>query len=81
MTWIGDIPFKELGMDEDKMNLLTELAKDNDYWRKAFSFVDQVRDREYSSLSDKQQDWLSNIVASLGVELNKIEGRFASNGN
>lgn len=71
MTWLGNIPFKELGMTEQLMDLLKELAEDSDYWRGASSFVRQVADRKLSSLSDNQRDWLSNIIASLAVELNR----------
>jgi len=71
VTWLGNTPFEELGMTEQLVVLLKELAEDSDYWRKASSFFHQVMGRKLSSLSSAQQDWLSSIVASLEVELNR----------
>ncbi len=72
--WVGATPFKEIGMNEEKMGLLKELAGDNDYWSSASRFIEQVSSRKLSSLTDRQRDWLSNIEASLSDELNKREG-------
>ena len=71
MTWIGEVPFTDLGMTQERIDLLDELAGTNDYWKSARSFLKGVEHREASSLSEKQQDWIENIVASLGVELNR----------
>ncbi len=71
MNWVGDTPFKELGMDEDKLLLLKEFAEDSEYWKKASSFIHQIVGVKLSSLSDKQKNWLSDIVATLSVELNR----------
>ena len=71
MSWVGDIPFKEIGMNEDKMQLLGELAEDNNYWRNALKFVKQVSSRKLYTLSNSQRGWLFDIDATLGVELNK----------
>ncbi len=73
MTWIGkkDVPFKDLGMTTELHDLMVELASDNDYWKSALSFMSSVTNREYSSLSDKQQDWLCSMATSLRIEMDK----------
>lgn len=74
-TWHGDTPFKDRGMDADKMELLKELIEDNAYWQAANRFMEQVSTRKFSSLTVKQQDWLDDIVAQLADELNKKTGK------
>ena len=71
MTWIGSIPFEELSMTENMIILLEELAEDSEYWRSASSFIHQVKDRELSTLSDSQRDWIGGIMATLTVELDR----------
>jgi len=75
ISWAGDIPFKDQGMDEDKMSLFEELAEDNEYWKSALKFVKQVSSRKLSSLTDNQRGWLQDIIASLTVELNRKTAR------
>jgi len=77
--WHGaeEIPFESIGMNSDNWDLLDELAGNSDYWEKAFHFVKQIRYRGPSSLSDSQTDWLHNIIASLGVEVNRREAKEA----
>jgi len=76
MSWIGDIPFEELGMNQERLDLLEELSEDNDYWKAASSFLQQVKDSKFSSLSDLQRNWVYEIIATLGVELNRKIARF-----
>ncbi len=71
MSWIGKAPFQEIGMNEDKIELLKELARDGGYWSDANSFVLSISNRKLSSLSEKQRDWLYDISASLSVELDR----------
>jgi len=71
MTWLGKVPFSEIGMDEDKYTLLKELAEDSEYWRSAYSFIEGVRDRRLFSLTVRQSNWVMTIDAELGVELNR----------
>ena len=54
MTWIGQVPFEDIGMTEDKMILLKELAEDSDYWKKAHGFIRSILGRVPSSLSHNQ---------------------------
>lgn len=70
-AWVGDTPFKGIGMTKDKMELLKELADDNEYWKSTLKFINQISSRKLSSLTDRQRDWLSNIIASLDVELDR----------
>lgn len=71
MSWVGQVPFTELGMTQELMTLLVELSEGGGYWTQAYGFVNNVSGRTLSSLTDRQRDWLDNIVASLNVELNK----------
>ncbi len=72
--WVGSTPFQEIGMDDDKLELMKELAEDNNYWKGSLGFFRQVASRKLSSLTDKQRDWLYSIEASLSKELSKREG-------
>ncbi len=71
MTWVGQVPFEHIGMTEDKMILLKELAEDSDYWKRAHMFVQMAANRELSSLSNKQRSWLTTIILDLDNELYK----------
>lgn len=73
--WEGDTPFKEIGMTEDKMRLLEELAQDNNYWKNSLYFIRSVSSRKLHSLTLRQRNWLFDIDATLGVELNKRTAR------
>ncbi len=75
MSWVTHIPFKEQGMTEDMVVLLEDLAEESDYWSSASDFVYQVHSRDHSSLSDKQRDWIGDIIATLAVELNRKEAK------
>lgn len=75
MVWIGQVPFEDLGMTEDKMNLLKELAEDSSYWRRAHDFVQSITGCVPSSLSYDQRRWLTTIILSLDDELNKRSWR------
>ena len=68
-------PFQSLGMTDEIYDLLSELARDDDYWSTASSFVESAKSEEYSSLSDRQQDWLCNIIATLRVRLDRQAAR------
>jgi len=70
-SWVGGVPFSEQGMSQNIMTLMEELAEDNEYWKTALSFIRSISSRKWGSLTDKQQDWAENIVASLGVELDR----------
>lgn len=73
-SWVGATPFKEIGLTPEKMELMGELAEDNEYWASAKGFVESVSSRRYSSLTEKQKDWLDRIEDSLGDELAKRAG-------
>lgn len=76
-SWLGDVPFTDKGMTQEKVDIMEELAEDNEYWKTALSFFRSVSTRKFSTLSDRQKDWLYNIVDSLEVELNRKEARKA----
>lgn len=69
--WHGGVPFKDLGMTSEMMDLLPELAENNDYWAAVSRFIRQVSSRKLSSLTVNQRNWLSDIVAQLSVELDR----------
>jgi len=73
MSWIGSagVPFEDVGMTEEKYKLLEVLAKDDKYWRNAQSFLRQVEGVRISTLTLRQRNWIYDIEASLGVELNR----------
>lgn len=71
MTWIGQVPFEDIGMTEDKMSLMKELAGDNSYWKKAHDFIQSIAGSVPSSLSYNQRRWLSTIILGLDDELHK----------
>ena len=75
MTWIGQVPFEDIGMTENKMDLLKELAEDSDYWKRAHMFVQLSANRVPSSLSHKQRSWLTTIILDLDIELDKRSWR------
>lgn len=71
MTWVGQVPFEHLGMTEDKMDLLKELAEDNSYWKKAHGFIRSIAGSVPSSLSYNQRRWLNTIILGLDDELHR----------
>lgn len=73
LSWIGSngVPFEDLGVTEDKMNLLEELAEDNSYWKKAHDFLKSIVGRWPSSLTYNQRQWLTTIILDLDSELDK----------
>jgi len=75
MTWIGQVPFEDLGMTGDKMDLLKEVAEDNSYWKRAHDFVRSIVGRMPSSLSYSQRQWLTTIILDLDSELDKRSWR------
>ncbi len=74
-SWIGNIPFAELGMDQDKLTLLGELVEDSEYWRSVSSFIQQIENVKLFTLSDNQRYWLESTIATLAVELNRMTAR------
>lgn len=78
MTWIGSsrVPFSDIGMTQEKMDLLDGLAYEDDYWMKACLFVKAVTYRKLSSLSDHQRRWLTTIIMDLGDRLYKRSWRY-----
>ncbi|MBA7704931.1 hypothetical protein ES703_113754 [subsurface metagenome] len=75
MVWVSQVPFEHIGMTEDKMSLLAELAEDSDYWKRAHVFVKLTANRVLSSLSHKQRSWLTTIILDLDNELHKKSWR------
>ena len=71
MTWIGQVPFEDIGMTEAKMDLLAELAEDSNYWKKAHSFIHSIAGSVPSSLSNNRRRWLTTIILDLDSELDK----------
>lgn len=76
-SWVSGVPFSVVGMTQEKMSLLGELAEDDKYWKTALGFVRSSSTREWTSLTTKQQDWMQNISDSLTVELSRKESREA----
>ncbi len=75
--WLGGVSFADEGMTQAKMDVMEELAKDDEYWKTALSFIRSSSTRKMSTLSEKQKSWLYNIIDSLEVELDKKEAREA----
>lgn len=78
MSWISGStkpPPRIIRLDREKYDLLKELAEDNDYWASALKFVDSVKNMDFYSLTDKQADWLTSIMAELSVRANKETAR------
>lgn len=73
MSWIGSdaIPFSEIGMTQDKLTLLKELAGYTTYWRNALVFVNTFKNNKPSSMTDPQRRWLTTIMLGLDDELEK----------
>ena len=76
MIWVGSTPFKEIGMTVAKMELLEELAEDDNHWMKAHLFVKATTNRVLSSLSNYQRRWLTTIIMDLDIELQKKSWRY-----
>ncbi len=78
MTWIGspEVPFSSIGMTQEKMDLLEELSEEGGYWERACLFVRVATNRHLYSLTLRQRNWLTEIVFSLGIELEKRAWRF-----
>jgi len=74
-SWVGATPFKEVGMTQDKIELMKELAEDSEYWASALKFFNSVASRKLTSLTVRQRDWLFSIEASLSDELNKMAAK------
>lgn len=70
-SWLGGVPLSDKGMTQDMMTLMEELAEDNSYWKTALSFIRSISSRKWGTLTAKQQDWALDIIASLGVELDR----------
>lgn len=64
-------------MSPNQTALLSELAEHSSYWGTAVAFVNSILGRDEHTLSDKQLDWLHDIVANLDAELNRREARVA----
>jgi len=75
MTWVGGTPFEDLGMTQEKMDLLKELAEDNEYWERSNMFIRSITNRKLSSLSINQRRWLGDIILALDDELVKRSWR------
>lgn len=78
MSWLGKSgkpPPIIVQMDEEKRSLLKELAEDNEYWESALNFVNSTGGKDFHSLTDKQADWLTSIMAELEVRLNRRTAR------
>lgn len=73
MSWIGSpiIPFEDIGMTQEKWDLLESLSMQGGYWRRAFLFIRGATNRRLSSLSLRQRNWLTEIVYSLDIELER----------
>lgn len=71
INWAGGVPFQDIGMTEEKMDLMGELAETNDYWETSNKFVNSMSSRRIESLTEKQQSWLHRISDSLDEELDK----------
>ncbi len=76
--WIGssEVPFSELGMTEEKFNLLKNLSGNSGYWMKAHAFVKAITYRKLSSLSDFQRRWLTTIIMDLETESYRKSWRY-----
>jgi hypothetical protein len=77
MSWAGmnKQPPSIVKLDQEKYALLKELSEDSDYWASALKFVDSVKNRDFYSLTDKQADWLTSIMAELSVRVDRRTAR------
>jgi len=73
MSWIGspEIPFTDIGMTQQKWDLLKELSGDGDYWFRAYYYLLAVRHRILSSLTSSQRGWITTIILSLDTEVER----------
>jgi len=78
VSWIGsdEVPFHDIGMTKDTWDLLEELSEGSSYWYGAYMFVKSIQNRKLSSLTSSQRSWLTSIISSLKVELDKRSWRF-----
>ena len=57
-----------LNIDETDLEKLSEVS---DYWMTTYKFYDSVKDKPYSTLSARQQNWIDKISEGLGEALLK----------
>lgn len=62
-------------MNDDKWDLLSELAGGNEHWSRVLSFMKEVKDRELSSLTQRQVDWMCEISMGLQRELDRRDAK------
>lgn len=65
MTWIGSTPHHDIGMTDEKYNLLKELALSKEYWHVILVTVDSTAHLQLSSLSNDQRARLASIIIEL----------------
>ncbi len=65
MTWIGSTPHRDIGMTDEKYNLLEELALSKEYWHVILVTVDSTAHLRLSSLSNDQRARLTSIIIEL----------------
>ena len=55
--------FKEVfKITDEDLNKLEVKAEDSEYWTKCYEFIEQIIDKPYENLSDKQIAWLEDIM-------------------
>ena len=78
--WVGEkdktsSALSWVGISEPHIALVAELAEDNEYWSRVFSFIKSIEHRRLDSLSNKQRQWLDDIAATLTVEVDRRMAR------
>ncbi len=78
MNWVGspEVPFSEIGMTQEKLDLMKKLSMNNNYWLKCSTYVRAITNRKLSSLSSSQRSWITTIIMDLGNELYKESWRY-----
>ena len=78
MSWVGSskVPFHELGMTQEKLDLMEGLATENSYWRRCNMYVKAITGRKLTSLTNSQRRWLTTIIMDLDNELYKKSWRY-----
>jgi len=54
-------------IDEDELFLKAE-KEDTDYWTNSSKFYSEVKNKDITKITNKQQDWLTTIETSLKGE-------------
>ena len=78
MNWVGSskVSFHDIGMTQEKLNLMERLSVESGYWRRCSMYVKAITNRKLTSLTNSQRTWLTTIIMDLGNELYKESWRY-----